>query len=60
MSAFPPEASWVTEMREHFHRYGFYRREDVERLLGKPGDCAVLDANGNVVLHDAPNQSETI
>jgi len=28
----PPD--WVREMREHFHRTGFYRPEDLRRLLG--------------------------
>lgn len=28
------EAAWVVEMHAHFHRTGFYRSEDVQRVLG--------------------------
>jgi hypothetical protein len=50
---FPPEASWVTDMRDHFNRHGFYRREDLERLLGKPGDSVQVTVSGAVVYRAA-------
>lgn len=31
-------AKWVEEMREHFHRNGFYRADDLQRLIGDPRD----------------------
>jgi hypothetical protein len=45
------EAPWVTAMREHFAEHGFYRREDLERLLGKPGQSARIGSDGKAVLH---------
>jgi hypothetical protein len=30
------DADWVTKMREHFAQSGFFRPEDVARLLGDP------------------------
>lgn len=46
-----PEAPWVTEMRRHFAEHGYYRQEDLERLLGKPGQSAVIDPEtGKIVL----------
>jgi hypothetical protein len=29
-------AQWVQEMQEHFRRTGYYRAEDLQRLLGDP------------------------
>jgi hypothetical protein len=41
------------EMREHFQRHGFYRREDLNRLLGNPGDSVQVTHNGEVVYRRA-------
>jgi hypothetical protein len=27
---------WVSKMREHFREHGFYRPEDMDRVLGSP------------------------
>jgi hypothetical protein len=32
----PQPAAWVTGMLEHFQSTGFYRSEDLHRLLGDP------------------------
>jgi hypothetical protein len=47
---YPPEAPWVTEMRNHFQRTGRYRTEDLERLLGSPGASATLDSRGQLIF----------
>jgi hypothetical protein len=33
-------ATWVNGMRQHFQRTGYYRAEDLERLLGNPRESA--------------------
>jgi hypothetical protein len=50
MSAFPPEAQWVTDMRRYFAEHGCYRQSDLQRLLGNPWDRVAFDKNGNAVL----------
>ena len=30
------DPKWVAEMQDHFQRRGFYRAEDLERVLGDP------------------------
>lgn len=45
-----PEAQWVTDLRDHFAKHGFYRPADLERVVGKPGQSAGFDADGKVVL----------
>ena len=30
------EAKWLAEMHEHFQRRGFYRAQDLQRVLGDP------------------------
>jgi hypothetical protein len=32
--------AWIAEMQEHFLVEGFYRAEDLERILGDPRDSA--------------------
>ena len=44
-----PEAPWVTDMRRHFAEHGFYRRDDLDRLLGKPWQSGAI-VDGKVVL----------
>jgi hypothetical protein len=41
-------------MRRHFQEHGFYRQEDLTRLLGEPGDSVTFDANGKPVLRRSP------
>jgi len=31
-----PAADWVMEMIAHYQKHGYYRREDLDRLLGDP------------------------
>lgn len=31
-----PEPGWVNEMHAHFHKTGYYRPQDLERVLGDP------------------------
>jgi len=31
-----PQPQWVTEMREHYRKHGWYRAADIIRLLGDP------------------------
>ena len=42
-------AKWVENMQAHFREKGFYRAEDVQKLLGDPcesvGMCATTDLN---------------
>ena len=33
----PEIPQWVKEMHDHYQKKGFYRSEDVERVLGDPG-----------------------
>lgn len=32
----PAESEWVEEMHEHYRQNGFYRAQDLERVLGDP------------------------
>lgn len=32
----PAIPAWVQEMHEHFREHGFYRAEDLQRVLGDP------------------------
>ena len=34
----PEEPTWVIDMRDHYHRTGYYRATDLERVLGDPRD----------------------
>lgn len=38
-------ADWVKEMHNHFRQNGFYRAEDLNRLLGDPRDHVALAAH---------------
>jgi len=38
----PPK--WVEEMHEHFRENGFYRAEDITRVLGDPRECVEVRA----------------
>jgi hypothetical protein len=44
----PPQ--WVREMREHFHQTGYYRPEDLYRVLGDPTDRVELRPDGPHVV----------
>ncbi len=51
---FPPEAEWVTRMREHRARTGAYRQADIDRLLGSPWRSAKIGPDGNFILFEEP------
>lgn len=53
------EAQWVTDMRGHFAQHGFYRQSDLDRLLGKPWDSAVVGSDGKLVLRTSASGMET-
>lgn len=36
------EPRWVTEMHEHFQRTGFYRPQDIQRVLGDPRESVEI------------------
>jgi len=44
------EPEWVQNMREHYLRTGFYRTEDVRRILGDPRHPFEGRALDNLVL----------
>jgi hypothetical protein len=39
---------WVEEMHEHYRVNGFYRVEDVQRVLGDPRECVSVEATSDV------------
>jgi hypothetical protein len=43
-------SAWILEMREHFRRTGYYRPEDLHRLLGDPTDRVELRPEGPLVV----------
>lgn len=47
-----PEAPWVTDMRRHFDEHGFYRPQDLHRLLGKPWQSVrIVDGRATLSGH---------
>lgn len=44
-----PPATWVAGMREHFQQTGYYRTEDLARLLGDPRDSVQVKAAPELV-----------
>jgi hypothetical protein len=44
----PSAPKWVEEMHDHFRRTGFYRAEDLQRVLGDPRDHAEIRVSGTV------------
>jgi hypothetical protein len=43
-------ADWVREMHAHFQEKGFYRPEDLRRILGDPTDRVELRPGGPIVV----------
>jgi len=39
------QAPWVTHMVQHFQATGYYRAEDLERLLGDPRESVEVTAS---------------
>ena len=48
-----PEAPWVREMREHYNREGYYRPEDLRRLLGDPCTGVEIGPRASLAEHFA-------
>jgi len=44
--AIPPK--WVSEMHEHFRQHGFYRAEDLQRVLGDPRECVEVRSTNDL------------
>lgn len=40
-----PSPKWVEKMHEHFREKGFFRAEDLQRLLGDPGQHVAVQAS---------------
>jgi hypothetical protein len=38
-------ASWVSGMRQHFQQTGYYRVEDLDRLLGDPRQSVEISSS---------------
>ena len=34
----PSEPKWINEMHDHYRQNGFYRAQDLEKVLGNPRD----------------------
>ena len=43
----PPQ--WVQEMHKHFRENGFYRAEDLQRVLGDPRECVQVQASTDLI-----------
>jgi hypothetical protein len=43
-----PPADWVTAMIDHYHRHGWYRPEDLRRLLGDPNRSVVAGPDASL------------
>jgi len=41
---------WIREMHEHFRQKGFYRPEDLRRVLGDPTDRLELRPDGPCLI----------
>jgi hypothetical protein len=44
-----PTPRWVEEMHEHFRENGFYRAEDLQRVLGDPRECVEVKASTDLM-----------
>lgn len=40
---------WVKEMHEHYRDNGFYRAEDVQRVLGDPRECVEVKSSTDLM-----------
>ncbi len=38
------DPNWVKEMHDYFRQYGFYRAQDLQRVLGDPRDHLEVQA----------------
>ena len=43
----PPQ--WVQEMHKYFRENGFYRAEDLQRVLGDPRECVHVQASTDLI-----------
>lgn len=47
------EPAWVTDMHEHYRECGYYRTEDLERVLGDPRDSVAIQGDELVLTNFA-------
>ena len=40
-----PASEWVTDMHSHFRANGYYRGEDIQRVLGDPRECVQIQTS---------------
>jgi hypothetical protein len=45
------EPAWIREMKKHFLRKGYFRAEDLRRLLGDPCKGVEMSAGESVAAH---------
>lgn len=45
-----PPADWVLEMQDHYRRTGWYRPEDLRRLLGDPTGRSTSGPNSSLMV----------
>jgi hypothetical protein len=50
-SAEKSSPAWVESMQVHFRETGFYRADDLNRLLGDPRDAVGITVNDGVKIH---------
>jgi hypothetical protein len=50
-------ATWVSGMRQHFQQTGYYRTEDLDRLLGDPRQS--VEISSSATLHACLRQPDT-
>lgn len=53
-----PPADWVLEMQDHYRRTGWYRPEDLRRLLGDPTRYAGWSTEKSFARLDAMDRDE--
>lgn len=44
-------AAWVRSMQDHFQQTGYYRADDLNRLLGDPRETVAMSVDHRVQVH---------
>jgi hypothetical protein len=39
---------WIEDMHEHYRQEGFYRSEDLQRVVGDPRECISVEASTDI------------
>jgi hypothetical protein len=50
-TAAQPGAKWVESMHAHFQQTGYYRADDLNRLLGDPRDAVGIRSDDGAVIY---------